>query len=270
MHRKLHRQKKLYTVYGGFFVDSTGARIRFNTAMPNWTNKAAVNRGFRQWRKMIATSLSDAEATGTGKWNDFKVYLDNQHGTPINPKDASDNEIWTGGVGEWDYSTLTSGEGQAPGAAKDAFELMIVGPHTGSNLGTADAQFTRVGLVESWFNSRPAPHSPSPLDIPDIHDPIMNLFDTGDDLDERMAVISAEGDQPPYDEDSSFGNAQAAGNSNNLQRVSVAQPTGSNQPIAPIHGFQALCGLIQIHVGDDTGSNTWELVLDVESEGERF
>jgi hypothetical protein len=66
-----------------------------------------------------------------------------------------------------------------------------------------------------------------------------------------------------------FGNSAAAGNSNNLQRQSVAQPSGQ-VPVAPIHGFQALCGLVQVVVGDDTASNEWELVLDVDTKGESF
>jgi hypothetical protein len=53
----------------------------------------------------------------------------------------------------------------------------------------------------------------------------------------------------------------------NLQRQSVA--TSTNQmPVAPIHGFQALCGLVQVDVTAVDG--IWELVLDVESVGEEF
>ena len=44
--RKLHRQKQICTVYGGFFVDSQGNRIDINTAPMTWVTKRAVNRGF--------------------------------------------------------------------------------------------------------------------------------------------------------------------------------------------------------------------------------
>ena len=98
----------------------------------------------------------------------------------------------------------------------------------------------------------------------------MNLFDSGDAMDDRIVIINAEGDGPPYDENTVFGNAAAAGGSNNLQRMSTARPTANTTLVAPIHGFQALCGLLQVVVGTDTSANAWELVLDVETKGEKF
>jgi len=263
--RRMHRQKKIVTVYGGFFVDAQGHRLEINTAPMNWVIKAAVNLGFKQWRKMISQTLRNSEATGSGKYSDFKVYLDNSHrsGNTLLPVDAQGNDLYDNPV-EWDYSTLFSEDSQ--GVDVNGYELMIVGNgHSGSA-----PNWNSVSLVKSWFDTRPTPHSPTPNDIPDVNDPLANLFDDGDMDDERLANISSEGDQPPYDENVTFGNAQGAGNSNNLQRVSVAEPAGGGVPVAPVHGFQALCGLLQIVVGTDTSSNSWELILDVETNGESF
>lgn len=265
--RKLHRQKMIYTVYGGFFVDSQGNRIDINTAPLTWVTKRAVNRGFAMWRKMTAKTLQDAGASSQSRYRDFKVYLDNQHGpVPLFPLDASDNNMYGTGP-EWDYSTLISEDPHAGAQPGDpsGFELQIVGPHVGSN-----PNWTRIGLVQSWYNSRPAPEDSQPNDIPDVNDPLMNLFDDGDAMDDRLNIINAEGDAPPYSEETMFGMAAASGASNNLQRVSVAQPTVSTQLVAPVHGFQALCGLVQLVIGNDAGANEWELVLDVETKGEAF
>jgi hypothetical protein len=264
--RKLHRQKAIYTVYGGYFVDNAGQRIRINTAPLTWVSKRAVNRGFAMWRKMTAKTLSDAGASSKSKYRDFKVYLDNQHGTaPLLPKDAQGLNLYNSSP-EWDYSTMTSEDPDGSGGTTpDAFDLMIVGPHTG-----VPGAWSRIGLIESWINSRPYPEDTQPNDIPDVSDPLMNLFDDGDSMDNRLTIINAEGDAAPYDEDVVFGNSQVNGDSNNLQRQSVAQPASALQPVAPIHGFQALCGLMQVRVGDDTAANIWELVLDVESKGESF
>ena len=99
----------------------------------------------------------------------------------------------------------------------------------------------------------------------------MNLFDSDDVLDDRLTIINNENDGAPYDENTMFGNASAGSSGqHNLQRVSVARPTANTTLVAPIHGFQALCGLVQIKVGNDTASNSWELVLDVETKGEKF
>ena len=267
--RKLHRQKQICTVYGGYFVDSDGARIDINTAPMTWVTKRAVNRGFAMWRKMTAKALDDAGAASKSKYRDFKVLLDNQMGSgSLLPVDAGSNNLYAAGstVPEWVYATLTSDDPDGPGGtAPDNYTLQIVGPHVG-----ADPNWTRIGLVESWVNSRPTPHTNDPTNIPDTTDPLMNLFDAGDAIDERLDRINVENDEAPYDETSMFGMAAPLGGSNNLQRQSTAQPTANTQLVAPIHGFQALCGLIQLVVGTGTSGNAWELVLDVETKGVKF
>lgn len=262
--RKLHRQKQIYTVYGGYFKDQDGATLHMNTAPNTWPIKRAVNRGFALWRKMISRTLRDMEGAGTGSYNDFKVYLDNQMGSsPLVPVDASGNNLYDA-AGEWDYSTLTSEDPDGPGGgAPDQFDLQIVGPHTG-----ADPNWSRIGLMQSWVNSRAIPDSAHP-DLPAdfAADPLNNLFDAGDVQDDRLTILAGEGDAAPYDEDTMFGNAAPAGGSNNLQRVSSSQTSGS-QPIAPVMGFTAICGLVQIVV---TGADSsGEIVLDVESSGVKF
>ena len=240
-----------------------------------WPVKRSINRGFRLWKKMIAETLSNTDGVQTGKWNDFKVYLDNQHGTPKSPVDASGQAI---AGGEWDYSTLTSADPSETGAGvtldPDAFELAIVGPHSGSaqNEGNV-AGWSRISLIQSWVDSRGLPTGstsgdPVHASVSDVNaDPLNNLFDAADVDDDRLNIINQEGDLPPYDPDDMFGNSAAAGNSNNLQRVSSVQTSGSN-PIAMVHGFQALCGLVQVHV---TGSSSaMELVLDVDTQGVKF
>jgi hypothetical protein len=275
--RRLHRQKQIYTVLGGYYKDQDGATVHFNTAPMTWPVKRSINRGFRLWKKMIAQTLSTTEGHQTGKWNDFKVYLDNQMGTAKSPVDASGQSLTTGGD-EWEYSTLTSADPSETGAGvtldPDAFDLQIVGPHSGSaqNEGNVGG-FTRVSLIQSWVESRALPTSS--LGEPAINtaqgdlikaDPLNNLFDSGDVDDDRLNIINTEGDMPPYDIDDMFGNAAGQGNSNNLQRVSSVQTSGSN-PIGMVMGFQALCGLVQVVV---TNSNGGELVLDVDTQGVKF
>lgn len=263
--RRLHRQKKIYTVYGGFFVDSQGNRIDLNVAPMTWVAKRAVNRGFNIWRRYVRETLQLTEGGSSGKYSDFKVFLDNQHGTGVLlPKDASGNDLT---AGEWDYTTMYSKDPDAAGQSNDYYDLKITGPHDG-----ADPNWTRIGLMKSWLDSRPLPVAE---DQPNrtaqyATDPLSNLDDSSDVDDDRINSVAEEGDQAPYDEDQFFGIEQGNGGSNNLMRASVAQPTGASQPVAPIHGFQALCGLIQVVVGDETLPNAWELVLDVESQGESF
>ncbi len=277
--RKLHRQKKLYTIYGGFFVDGSQgeniSRVNLNTAPNTWVARTAVNRGFRIWKRMISETLKESPGLKPGKYNDFKVYLNDAHGSgPMLPKDANGQDLYLSAAPEWDYSTLSSADPAEDDSgvklSQDQFELKIVGPKSGSVQNEQNPNgWTRIGLIESWLITRHKMIGSNPPDTPDgPADPLANLFDSGDVVDDRMTVIQSEGDQAPYDELSMFGlNDTATTSDYNLQRQSVATTT-SVMPVAPIHGFQALCGLIQVDVTAVDGA--WELVLDVETEGEEF
>ena len=275
--RRLHRQKQIFTVLGGYMKDQDGSTAHFNTAPMTWPVKRSVNRGFRMWKKMIASTLSQTDGVQTGKWNDYKVFLDNQMGgSPKLPVDASGQAI---AGGEWDYSTLTSADPKEGGDGvtldPDAYDLAIVGPHSGSAQTEANPNgWTRVSLIQSWIDSRgliTSAHGEPSIDSGQgaaiIADPLNNLFDAGDVDDDRLNIINTEGDMPPYDTDDMFGSSAAAGNSNNLQRVSSTQTSGSN-PIAMVMGFQALCGLVQVVVSGS--SSNMELVLDVDTQGVKF
>ena len=263
--RKLHRQKQIYTVYGGYYKDQNGSTIHFNPAPNTWPVKRAINRGFALWRKMIARTLQDMEGAGTGSYSDFKVLL-NEHmtGSTELPVDAYGHQL-SSGTAEWDYTTMTSEDPDGPGGnLPDQFELMIVGDHVGS-----DPNWTRLGLLQSWVNSRALPDAHAP-DLPSQfeEDPLNNLFDAGDVQDDRLAVLANENDAAPYDEDSMWGNGAPNNSASaNLQRMSSAQSSEAN-PIPTVMGFEAVCGLIEVVItGGDTSA---ELVIDVESKGVKF
>ena len=266
-HRKLHRQKQIYTVYGGFIRNNASASAKFNVAPLTWQSKTAVNRTFKIWRKMISETLKRQDGLQTGKWNDFKVYLDNVHGTAGTP--ASDANGARMSDGEWDYSTLTQPQlidpdgdgGLEYDANADQWEVHIVGPHAG-----AAPNYTRVGMLQSWTDSRsPTDSTGTPVNIPNISDPLSNMFEVEDDDEEKVTIIQGEGDLPPYNRLIPYGVGPAS-----LAPVSIAD-NGASATITPVgnqvHGFQALCGLVQVVV---SGSGTTEVFLDVESQGESF
>ncbi len=266
-HRKLHRQKQIATVYGGFIRNNASASAKFNVAPLTWQSKTAVNRTFKIWRKMISETLKRQDGLQTGKWNDFKVYLDNAHGTAGLPaSDAAGNRMSNG---EWDYSTLTQPQlidpdgdgGLEYDANADQWEVHIVGPHAG-----AAPNYTRVGMLQSWTDSRsPTDSTGTPVNVPNIADPLSNMFEVEDNDEEKVTIIEGEGDLPPYSRLIPYGVGAAA-----LAPVSIAD-NGASATITPVgnqvHGFQALCGLVQVVV---SGSGTTELFLDVESQGESF
>lgn len=264
--RKLHRQKQIYTVLGGYYVDSQGSRIDFNVAPHTWVTKRAINRGFAVWRKHVAKTLEHTEGAQSGKYSDFKVRLNYDHslqGTnQLSVTDASN-----GGLpgGEWDYSTLVSDDPDTSGRAGDQFDLHIVGQHVGNN-----PDWSGIGLMKSWLDSRPSPVSEDqPRNTSDLNtDPLNNLYDSSDTQDDRLGIISDENDQQPYDEFVFFGIGEDnSGVNHNLQRVGTAFTVNGSVALSPVPGFQAICGLIQLEI---TANSAWELVLDVESVGESF
>lgn len=262
--RRMARQKQTFTVLGGYWKDQDGSTAHFNTAPLTWINKRSVNRGFRIWRKMIARTLADSDGAQSGKYNDFKVYLNRYHvsSNQLSAVDAAGG-ILGDAEGEWDYSTLTT-EDPETGVAPDQFELMIVG--TTRTNGAGDHE--RIGLTNSWFESRPEIQTSNPaLPAAASADPLSNLFDSGDVVDDRLDIINSEGDQAPYDENTAWGYSTVVAETANLQRVSSAQSSASN-PVVPVHGFQALCGLVQVDVSN--ASTGWELVLDIECNGVGF
>lgn len=275
-HRKLHRQKKIYTVYGGFIRNNQGTSAKFNVAPLTWQSKAAVNRGFKLWRRMVSETLQNNDGLKSGKWNDFKVRLTGTVATSAHKsaQDAAGNPM---SVGEWNYSTISqprlidpdSDGGLEFDADMDQYDLHIVGDLTESS----PTNRTSVGLIQSWYQSRPVIDSSGhPTNIPNINEPLANLFVVEDDDSEKVTVIQEEGDQPPYNRDAPYGMVGVAGTSQGLAPVAIADndSSGGNTTAlgSQVVGFQALCGLVQVVVTADGG--TCELFIDVESEGESF
>lgn len=281
--RKLHRQKNIYTVYGGYFVDAAQengtSRVDVAVAPNTWTVRRSINRAFAIWRKMIAKTISDSNGVKPGKYSDFKIFLNYGHGTtPLTPKDANGNDLYATAP-EWVYSALITedpllqedvGSSNPAGSnlelgQPDQFNLQIVGPTVTASPG----DHTRIGVLQSWVDSRPQQHTSGDPILPAAAstDPLANLFDAGDVQDDRIELIDFYNDQAPYDESTMFGNAASAAPQNNLMRVSTSVSTAT-QHVAPVHGFEAVCGLVQIDVVRAEGD--WEIVLDVESKGVKF
>jgi len=288
-HRKLHRSKMEYTVYGGYMIDNPGGtpsdqgRIDFAVSPNTWVTKKAINRGFAMWRKQIAIALSNFDSVQKQVYSDYKILLDEGHdplgSNILDAVDAQDNSIV--GNGSWEYSLLTS---QDPALSADTtssnpagsnleigepdqFRLMIVGnSHSGSN-----PNYHKIALIKSWVDSRPIPQQNS--DAPDYttdhtSDPLSNLFDTSDTNDDVLVRYENENDAPPYDMDEPYGMLQSyvANEHNNLQRVATSITNSSNF-ICNIPGFTALNGLIKVNWQSSTPA---EIVLDVESNGVKF
>lgn len=268
--RKLHPQMRVCHVAGGLIKDSNNnSVVRCNVAPDTWVTRTAIRRGKRLWDKHIEGGLEGFTGRLKPKYHDFKIYLNNAHGDgPSIPKDAAGANLPSG---EWIYSNFHSEDvdwtalpAATPNREADSFKAMIVGDHVGS-----PANWTRVGLVTSWFESRAQPDQDDP-DIPSTvtSDPLVNLFDEADAADEIIQSLGTDNDRPPYSASNHFGKT-GSGAQNGLQRVAfAATQTGAGQ-ISAMNGFSALCGLVEVQITQDTSGQV-ELILDVMTKGDKI
>ena len=268
--RRLIRQKQVFTIMGGHIADgaldaTNGADtpIKISTAPNNFYTRNAVTRGFRAWKAMRAKAL---EASGDSaqhivtKYADFKVRLDvgalSTYRTPI---DAGSVAIPSG---DWAYSSIDT---ENPGAP--AQNLMIVGPH---------AAPTMYSLAQGWLGTRKALNrdpNMSDLDgdgLEDVEtDLIATMFQDSTEDAIRLGKIESENDDQPFDKAQLMTNhtAYSATEPKNLQLQYFCNLKNDDLNLS-IPGFQALCGLVRVDVGNDYSNPI--LILDVETKGWSF
>jgi hypothetical protein len=261
-HRTLIRQKQTFTVLGGMIVDNPEEPASFDVATaPNtWYTRAAVNRGFRAWKKMRSKTIeanADAGNTAVGSNSDFKVYLNSGGsgsyktaiacGTP-----GSRHNL---GTGEWTAASVRNEAGTDR-------QFQIIGNHAGS----------RYGLMKGWVETRGTPQDQNQPIMPDIDgdgtldyevDFLGNLYDDDGD-DRREILVFEENDGKPFHLTDTFADIT---NANSLQMQGFGYLSATN-PTQMIPGFDALCGLIKVRV--DSEATNPILILDVESNGRGF
>lgn len=295
--RKLHRQKMTYTVLGGQMQDSSGCNMTFATAPHTWTTFVAIRRAFNTWRKQISDQLKKTPGLKPGKWNDFKLYLDGTHydgGTtntlvPVlytTEAGDGDSNFKTYTLGEWNYATLVQPKLIDPdndGGLEfddnaDSWDMHIVGKHKGSGNTTTDANgsqfftnYSTVGVIRSWYDSRSLPQAQEPANTPTggngsepgiRTDPLSNIFDVQDDDSEVIDLIETENDFRPYDI-----NAVPGMDDGELQVQAIVDNSAGEPDIVTIPGFKAPCGLIRVQPSSNGGS---VILLDVLVDGERI
>lgn len=283
MERKLHRQFQCMKVLGGSIKDSNNSSVvEFNVAPTVWSTRTALRRGYQKYMEMVKQHFS--ESTGFKKENlakyfDYKIFLNEQHMLNMSAataaKDAAGNSVL---YGDWYYSQYVTEDpdGTAPSFVQtnrdnDNFYAHIVGPHAAGSSGTAGDNWKSIGLIESWYKSRPKPDNVTPdVTISNITgDPLNALFDESDATDEVLNLVMLDNNGPPYAQNSPFG-VQTSSNSSghNLQRVAFAATQDGAGQISYFQGFEALCGLIEIDISQDpTNPGIVELLIDVDVQG---
>jgi len=276
INRRFYRQGLYYHVSGVTVHDSNqNVWCKFATAPDTWMTKNAWIRGFRAWSKMnslAASAASQSDLAIAGAYHDFKIWLNNNHRTNADsnklPIGSVDYDSVSGtfpnfnftegavpfGCDEWTHSKFITADppGNDPQII-DEFEITLLGPHTGGS-----TLHTTVGLIQSYMDSRQTVPEFSPVQNPETSaDPIMNLFDAGDNQDNILADLEDDADQPPYDWDYCPGQ----GSFDTCLVAQTANSAGAGA-VSRCPGFVVPFGLLEIITNSQTNGLV-EVVLEI-------
>lgn len=235
INRKFYRQGVYYYVNSVELYNNEDAYIDLHTCPDNWVTKNSWNMGFRMFQKMNAQV-----DTPRPKYHDFKVKMSNlqTEANTFDPETFGINGAFTSHApDEWQFSKFTTLK--SDGGDSDMFEVHVLGPHVGS-----EGNWTSIGLIESYENSRPIPDgSGSPIiDDDNDTDPMLNLFDASGDhaMEDIRKELDAANDLTPYDANNYIG----SGNTEQMQHVARLATSVTTGRVAKASGFCAPFGLI--------------------------
>lgn len=253
VNRRLYRQGMVYHVANVSIHDSDAdCEVRFTTAPNTWYLRRAWFEVFRAWKKQRAQALDNAEVgVQTGKWSDFKVYLNLDHVTDVDWPLPLDCEQDSADLGEWNYAdiaTMTAGNEYKDHA------VVLMGNHT---LGTGISSETSpddssydgtISCLKALQQIWEEPDSNEPDTPSSVSTSVllgMNLLSMGADaqLDDILDDVEDENDTAPYSS-----NFQGIGGSMTapwvVRETEIDGGSGSAQKMAHVGGFPVPCGLL--------------------------
>ena len=270
--RRLIRQKQVFTIMGGMIADGVRTQtngdyvdsaIKISTAPNNFYTRNAVTRGFQAWKKSRAKAL---EASGdgadllVGKYSDFKVYLDETADAYYRLPISAASIPLAGG--EWDRAVIFPENN----GAHNAKSFMIVGNHSSD----------KYSLSYGWLATRAKPTvDPEGADLDGDHVPdvvvdfINTMFQDSDEDALRLNRAEDENQLRPFPTEDlmTINRNYSSDEPENLQLQYFCDPQQDDLQHS-IPGFQALCGLIRVDVGNDYSNPI--LLIDVETKGWSF
>ena len=267
LNRRFYRQGVYYYVNSVEIYNNETGVVDLHTLPDTWVTKNAWNRGFQLFQKMNAMADSPMSLVGRPKYHDFKVYMSDLHRTTgsSNPVMYGINAAYSTGAmtpNDWVYSNFVSadsdgdlnGAGTAVNQEADDFTVHMLGDH----VGTA-SNWTSVGLIQSYADSRRRPNFSDPVLDPDAAaDPMLNIFDfsSEEQLNDIITNLDQDNDSPPYDLDAYVGYS-----ANHMQHVArIGTEVGVGR-VGRASGFCAPFGLICV---DPSGVSTpFRLVLNL-------
>lgn len=261
VNRKLYRQQGLWHVHGAcVYADVNDANgpgtvgVPFTVALSgaprNWVTRNSLVKAFESWKDQQALAYKAASPSIKPKWQDFKVYLNENHRTWIGSKELEpySGHMFGGidpfDVGEWKHSKLVweeldSSNPSHPTIQKHETDMHILGPDFPGVTG-----FESVGLIKQYAKSRSRVQSPDPATLTSPQD---NIYTRSEEsIDERAMEIvenmAGDNDQPPYDVDA-YPGGPSNGYEPYLYAFAANASTGKRK--VTLNGFAVPNGLLE-------------------------
>ena len=245
VNRRLYRQGLYYYVSSVEYYDDATAVVDLHTIPDNWVTRMAHRRAKGIWDTMNEKALRNSN-TIVPKYHDFKVYMDSTHVTngTTSPSLYSFNAAAQAyDCDDWVYSQVTSADDDQdgnPGVGPyaDEFVLHMLGGHNGSS-----DNWTSVGVIKSYGDTRRQPQSQNPS-VPGVYDdPLVNIFDESSEeqMNDLLQNLNEDNDAAPYDADTYIG--ELARSKQHVVRLTTTPESGR---VTMGSGFCAPCGLIMV------------------------
>ena len=240
--RRLYRQGYVYAVQDVQVTLMAGLRTtdvwqaRLGVVPNTYMTHNAWRKAFRAWRRQ-QKEITDHLGPITGKWADFKVYLDDsmEDGTILTPT-ASDGGALS--MGEWEHSKLVFDD---DGTERE-FKMHMIGS---SNL-TDTNEESGIALIEEYSDSRLIPNQEPQMAGAASDSIYAKLMGTDEMSDMLVDNAEADNDFPPYDVDDYYGGATNGDAAHDVQYISCS----AQQATTRCPGFIAPLGLIRIETNE--------------------
>ena len=256
INRKFYRQGVYYYVNSIEVYNNEQGVVDLYTLPDNWVTKNSWNRGFRVFQKMNALVDQPLTQGIRPKYHDFKVKMTSGMSGSANP--SLHNVAGAGTehtADDWVYSKFVSADADAdPTQEADDFEVHMIGTHVGTS-----ENWTSVGLIKSYAESRARPHVTAPVTDTNLAaDPLLNIFDfSGEEqMNDIIANLEDDNDAPPYNLDNYVG--ETSGSLQHVARVGTEVGLGR---VGRASGFCAPMGLIC--VDSQSISTAFRVVLNL-------
>ena len=202
INRKFLSQQAYYYVSKVELYNDEDAFVDIHTVPDNWVTKNAYKRARALFEKQNAMLDPGVSGIASAPYYDFKVFMSERHRTTgsAEPNLYDINSAAAPfAADEWVYSQLVSADDDGDATQEaDNFYLHLLGGHTGSA-----ANWTSVGIIKSYAESRTTVAAGGTESMIDSADPLMNLFDSSSEeqINDIITRLTADNDLPPYDRD---------------------------------------------------------------------